>query len=79
MIWTSLGQDGSGRGVYAQDYSAAGTPLHREFRVNTTTANDQWQSSLATLADGNAVATWTSFGQDGSQEGVYGQRLKLRH
>ena len=37
----SNGTDGSGYGVYARRYDAAGNALEGEFRVNTTTANDQ--------------------------------------
>src|SRR5262249_26214444 len=36
ITWSSTGQDGSGSGVYAQHYSAEGTAIGSEFRVNTT-------------------------------------------
>jgi hypothetical protein len=45
-----------------------------ETRVNTTTANDQWNPSIAALPDGGYVVTWTSYNQDGSGWGVYAQR-----
>ena len=35
VVWTSDGQDGSGLGVYAQRYNAAGAKVEGEFRVNT--------------------------------------------
>src|SRR5438128_548898 len=38
VVWASQGQDGSGFGVYAQRFSAAGAALGGEFRVNATTA-----------------------------------------
>lgn len=41
--------------------------------VNTTTADNQRDSSLASLEDGNIVVVWNSDNQDGSGWGVYGQ------
>src|SRR5262245_42259261 len=45
VAWTDgrfpgTGQDGSGYGVYARRFSADGTPLGMEFRVNTFTTNN---------------------------------------
>ncbi|NOT71807.1 MAG: hypothetical protein HOP09_11175 [Hyphomicrobium sp.] len=72
VTWTSLGQDGSGWGIYGQRYTAAGAASGPEFQVNTATASDQLYSSVTALADGGFVVTWTSF--DGSGWGIYGQR-----
>ena len=36
VVWQSYGQDGSGKGVYAQRYNAAGVAQGGEFRVNTS-------------------------------------------
>ena len=74
VTWTSDGQDGSGYGIYGQRYAADGTALGSEFRVNTYTTNAQVYSSVAALAGGGFVVTWTSDGQDGSGYGIYGQR-----
>ena len=77
IAWTSTNQDGSGKGVYAKRYAPTGAALDVEFRLNTTTAGDQFQPALA-IANGNDfVATWTSVGQDGSLEGVYAQRFSV--
>lgn len=75
VVWASKLQDGSGLGVYAHRYDATGNAEDVEFRVNTTIADDQSQPVVARLAVGGWVAVWTSFGQDGSLEGVYGQRF----
>ncbi len=45
-----------------------------EFRVNTTTADNQQNPAITALADGGFVVTWQSNLQDGSGYGVYGQR-----
>src|SRR3954463_878580 len=41
VVWVSAGQDGSGDGVYAQRYNAAGVAQGEEFRVNSFTAGTQ--------------------------------------
>jgi hypothetical protein len=68
------GQDGSLRGIYAQRYSAAGTPQGTEFRVNTRTGADQDNPSIAVSDDGDFVVVWRSNYQDGSGSGIYAQR-----
>ncbi|HVZ53335.1 MAG TPA: Ig-like domain repeat protein [Pseudolabrys sp.] len=73
VAWQSDGTDGSGLGVYAQRYSSTGGKAHGEFRVNSTTANDQWQPKIAGFSDGGFLVTWTSNLQDGSGYGVYEQ------
>ncbi len=75
VLWTSLPQDGSGKGVYAQAFNAAGAKANAEFLVNTTTAKDQWQPAVAAASAGNFMAAWTSRDQDGSLEGVYTERF----
>jgi hypothetical protein len=74
VTWSSIGQDGSGIGVYGQRYSVTGARVGSEFRVNTYTASDQDGPRVAGLGGGGFVVTWHSFGQDGSSYGVYGQR-----
>ncbi len=74
VTWQSYNQDGSYWGVYGQRYAADGTASGSEFRVNTTTANNQTAPSVTALPDGGYVVTWSSYLQDGSDLGVYGQR-----
>ena len=45
-----------------------------EFKVNTYTISQQKDAAIAIDADGDFVVTWNSYGQDGSIEGIYGQR-----
>src|SRR5688572_31726976 len=52
----------------------AGGPIGDEFLVNTFTEGYQWEPSVAADADGDFVIVWESIGQDGDDEGVYGQR-----
>jgi hypothetical protein len=60
-VWTSMGQDGSGMGVYGQFLNASGSPQGGEFRVNTTTASDQMEPAVAADGSSQFVAVWTSF------------------
>ena len=41
--------------------------------INTTTTGEQTHSSVAGLAGGGYVVTWTSAAQDGSSGGIYAQ------
>lgn len=68
-VWTSDGQDGSGRGVYGQRYNMNGTRAGTEFRVNTTTGGNQDNASIAALSNGGFLVTWADSGGD-----VYAQR-----
>lgn len=73
ITWT--GADASGKGIYAQRYDSLGNAAGVEFRVNTTTANDQTESAIAIdRYNSNFVVVWTSNLQDASGRGIYGQR-----
>jgi len=75
IAWHSDGQDGSGKGVYAQRYNSSGVVQGSEFPVNTFTTGDQSNPSVAMDSDGDFVITWESGGnQDGSGYGIYSQR-----
>jgi len=75
VVWTSYGQDGSSYGVYGQRFDSNGNKVGSEFRVNTWTTYDQKYPSITSLPNGGFVVVWVSDGQDGSWDGVYGQRF----
>ncbi len=75
VTWASQDQDGSGWGVYAQRFDYQGNRLGGEFRVNTITAGDQVNPTVAMDQMGNYVIAWESYGQDGSGWGVYARRF----
>jgi hypothetical protein len=69
VVWTGYAaQDGSGYGMFAQRYDAAGNAAGAEFQVNTYTTGDQ--GGLAYLSphnvsmnsSGSFVIVWTGFG-----------------
>ncbi|MEQ8320498.1 MAG: tandem-95 repeat protein, partial [Rhodospirillales bacterium] len=74
ITWAADAQDGDGYGVYAQRYDASGATVGGEFLINTTTVDDQDFPAVTTLSDGGLVVTWESTGQDGSVQGIFGQR-----
>jgi hypothetical protein len=74
VVWASFTQDGSNYGVFGQRYDAAGNPLGSELRVNTYTTNGQRMPALAMAAGGDFVVVWLSFGPDGYDSGIFGQR-----
>jgi hypothetical protein len=76
VVWDSSGQDDLGNwGVFGQRYDNEGVAQGDEFRVNSYTTNRQIFSSVASDASGNFLVAWhSSDSQDGSGDGVFGQR-----
>jgi hypothetical protein len=74
VAWQSFGPDGSGHGVFGQRFDRAGLKRGSEFRVNSYTTGNQTETAVASAGNGNFVVVWTSMGQDGYIEGVFGQR-----
>jgi hypothetical protein len=75
VVWHSANQDGDSYGIYGQRFNASGAKVGGEIRINTYTTNSQRFPSVAVDANGDAFVTWTSYGQDGSGNGIYGQRF----
>lgn len=71
ITWASNGQDGSGWGIYAKHYTVLGLPLGGEFHVNTSSAGDQTDPSVAADSLGDFVITWSSSGFAGLGQGIY--------
>lgn len=60
--------------IFARSYDAAAAPVAAPALVNATTYGDQYAPRIATQG-GTHLVLWTSLGQDGSYEGVYGRAL----
>lgn len=73
VSWQSYGQDGSAFGIFARLFTADGTPAGAEFQVNSSTQYNQQTPSVAPLADGGYVFTWSS--TDGNTYCIYTQRF----
>ena len=75
IVWRSNGSDdGHASGVFGQRYSGSGAALGGEFQVNTYTLNSQFDPSVC-CASNSFVVAWTSFQEDASSDGVFGQRF----
>lgn len=77
VVWASAEADGAPSGVHAQRFAANGTRLDVEFRLDTNTANAKSRPSVTIPTATNFVAVWVSTGQDGSAEGIFGQRFAV--
>ncbi len=75
VAWQSTGQDGAGEGIYAQRFNSDGDRVGAEFAINSTTANNEGDISLATLSTGSVVAAWESDAQDGDGAGIVGRQF----
>ncbi|HYW78710.1 MAG TPA: putative Ig domain-containing protein, partial [Thermoguttaceae bacterium] len=73
VTWTGL--DGSGNGIFARHFDAAGTPGGDEFRVNTIADWSQQYSAVAIGASGHCVVAWESFDPETSNWNVVAQRF----
>ncbi|MBI3449264.1 MAG: hypothetical protein HY049_10160 [Acidobacteria bacterium] len=70
VVWSSVGEDGSGSGVFGRLFDSDGAPAGAEFAVNTTTSLGQYASSVSMDPSGGFVVAWKSAGQDGDADGV---------
>jgi hypothetical protein len=73
VVWTGSGYSVSA--IKARRFDASGAPLASEFNVNSYITSSQYWPSIAADRAGNFVVVWSSFGQDGSDGGIFGQRL----
>ena len=71
IVW--MGKDGSQGGIFGQRFSSSGSPLGAEFRVNTSTAFNQYDPAVASDRDGNFVVAWMA--PNPAYLDVYAQRF----
>jgi hypothetical protein len=77
VVWDTFMQDGDNRAVFGQRYASSGIPLGAEFLVNTYTTSSQARARVASDSTGRFVVVWNSLSQDGSEDGVFGQRYSM--
>jgi hypothetical protein len=79
VVWSSY-QDGDGRSVHAQAFSAVGKPVGTEYRLNSYTTNWQRMPSVAATGggEGEFAVVWQSLAQEGpnSNEGIFARLFK---
>ncbi len=78
VVWESFKQDvatPSGYGQLGRVFSASGEALTAETGINSYTNDYQWLGDVETFSDGNWVAVWCSWQQDGDKGGIYLQQF----
>jgi hypothetical protein len=60
--------------VFGRFLTGDGVPAANDFMINTHQVGDQYHPKVASLGLDHYVV-WTSLGQDGSREGIYGRSL----
>jgi hypothetical protein len=60
--------------IIAGSFTSSGAPSTSELMVNSFTYGDQFAPKIAAIGT-TAFVVWTSLGQDGSWEGVYGRAI----
>ncbi len=75
VAWSSASQDGSGNGIYSQQFDSAGTRIGGEVLVNTTTTNEQIDATVA-FSGSSAVIAWSGNGAQSGQVDSYGVYTK---
>lgn len=66
--------DRSGWDVMTRAFDMNGNAAGAEAIANSTAAGDQFSPRLASFGP-NQLVVWTSFGQDGAEEGIYGRTI----
>ena len=61
--------------VFVQPFDASGTRLGTERRASGRARFNRHSPAIAADGTGNVAVVWVSFGQDGDQGGIFGQRL----
>ncbi len=75
IVWQSYGQDGSGDGIFARRFNAAGVPQAAEFGVNAYITYSQSHAAVALDDDGDFVVAWSAIDGDGYDSAVFARRF----
>jgi Ca2+-binding RTX toxin-like protein len=80
VTWTdesTTGSDTSNRAIRSRIFNADGSESVSEFLVNTTTSGLQAESSIALLADGRIIVSWSDFSQSGGDTNGVAIRARI--
>ena len=77
VSWNSEGQDGDSYGIYGQFFNDSATKIGSEFRINSTTTGSQLYPEVSQLSDGGLIVAWQDSSLDGSNEGVFAQKIDV--
>ncbi|TCS60030.1 hemolysin type calcium-binding protein [Primorskyibacter sedentarius] len=71
VAFSSRNVDGSVSAAMMRIFDADGTPRTDQIRLNQYSSGQQHQIAIVALNNDLILATWTSDGQDGSDDGIY--------
>ena len=74
VVWEDNGRGGSFPAISGRFFDSAGSPLGPDFQVNTYSSG-QSHADIAVNGSGDFLVAWASDNQDGSGEGIFGQRF----
>jgi len=74
--WMTPTADGADYNVFLRHFDVSGRPLSGDVLVNSCTSDFQGIPRVAATGSGEFVVVWVSNPQDGSDDGVFGQRLR---
>jgi hypothetical protein len=75
VVWNQMDRSRTNNwDIYGRTFGPSGSATSLPFRINTHTFGDQFQPDISSSGV-NQLVVWTSLGQDGSLEGVYGRLL----
>ena len=75
VVWNQMDRSRTnGWDIYGRTFGSSGAATSLPFRINAHTYGDQIQPDISGSGV-NQLVVWTSLGQDGSREGVYGHLL----
>ncbi|MEM9738216.1 MAG: hypothetical protein AAF770_03985, partial [Bacteroidota bacterium] len=64
IVWNSIGQDGSGLGIFFQRFYPNGTKQSSEMQANNYTNGDQYGATVGAFSDKGMIIAWEGNGQD---------------
>lgn len=75
LVWEEF--NGTDKDIYLQLFSNFGFPINNAILVNDNTSGNQVNPSIAINSGDDVVVSWTSFGSDDLEQGVYAQRFTI--
>lgn len=75
VVWTSVGQDGSREGIYAQFLRGDGSPVGDELRVNTSTISQQMYPAVASDGISRFATVWSGYVGGSASLDLFAQRF----
>jgi hypothetical protein len=78
VITWSQGSSDDYYGIYIRQYDAQGKPIGGAREISSSIGGDKVDSAVAMDAAGDFIVIWSSYGEDGSGWGVFGERFNAQ-